>query len=145
MDFESEKSIKLLECIAACNEQFIALSQWLNSLSNVKNVCRGFDCRAYETGTLLEAYVEAELDEGKVTCWWLDVSWDEEGWQIQASVLVTDDQGQRVLKNFPEKKPQTLEGLVVQMKAVTSELVTYARSMDRSPAWFEVTCQETDR
>lgn len=59
MDIESAQSIKVLECVAACNEELIALAQWLRSVPDIKS-SRGFEFRAYESGTKLEAYVETE-------------------------------------------------------------------------------------
>ena len=139
MDAESASSIRALECIASCNEQLIALSQWLPSAPGIRTVSHGFDCRAYESGTSVEAYVEAELEDGKVICWWLEVGWDGQEWRIEPSVLVNDDQGQRVLRDFPCKNPRTLDGLIVELKGATSDLVSYARSMDLSTAALEIT------
>lgn len=133
MDVASAESIRVLECIAACNEELISLSQWLHSFADIKP-SRGFDCRAYESGTMLEAYVEAELDGGKTICWWLDVKWRAQEWSIQSSVSLNDDQGQRVLKNFPDKTPQTLDDLIKQLQEAASDLAAYARSMDLNPS-----------
>jgi|SRR5882724_3939880 len=132
MDAESAESIRVLESIAQCNEQFIALSQWL-SLSGHKNVTHDVDCRAYESGTMLEAYVEAELEDGKVICWWLDISWNRESWRIAASVLVNNDDGQEVLKDFPEKTPGTLNDFVDQLKEASADLVAHAHSLNITP------------
>jgi hypothetical protein len=137
MDGESAQSIRVLECLAACNEQLIALCQWLPSMPGIRTVSHGFSCRAYKSGTSLEAYVEADLEDEKVICWWIEVGWNREEWRIEPSVLVNDDQGQRVLRDFPEKRPKTIDDFTVELKEATSDLVAYARSMDLSPLVFD--------
>ena len=134
MDAESERAIRVLECIAACNEELMALSRWLESVPGIKGVTRALEFRAYKSGTMLEAYVEAELAEGKALCWWLDVSWNDQHWRIEPSVLVNDTQGQRVLRDFLEKTPRTVDDFIDQLKEATSDLAAYARSMDLSPS-----------
>lgn len=131
MDADSAASTKLLESIAGSNEQFIALSQWLRSLPEIK-VTRGFECRAYKSGTMIEAYVEAEVDENKTVCWWLDVGWNNEQWLIESSVLLNDDQGQKVLRTFPTRTARSLDDFVTQLAEATEDLTTHARSMDLS-------------
>jgi len=134
MDNDSAKAIRVLECIAACNEQLIDLFLWLGSLPHISTRSHDLYCRSYTSGTMFEFYVEADLG-GKVLCWWLDVSWDRQKWLIHSSVLVNenDDRGenaQKVLKEFPDRTPQTLEGFIEQLKEATSDLIAYARSMD---------------
>ena len=129
MDAESRESTRVLEAIAKCNEQFIALSHWLRS-SGYKGVTQGVDCRAYETGTMLEAYVEAELSDGRIICWWLDISWNQASWRIASSVVLNNDDGQEVLKSFPDKTPITLSDFVDQLQEASSDLVGQANSLN---------------
>ena len=72
MDSASSQAIQMLKEFARCNEAFIELSQTLRSSPYVTNVVRGFDCRAYQSGTTIEAYTDAELRSGKSICWWLE-------------------------------------------------------------------------
>ena len=133
MDAESAQSVLLLESLASCNEQFISLAQWLSSVGH-GDVSHSFNCRGYQSGTMLEVYVEVQLKGGVAICWWLDISWRHRHWLIDAAVLVNDDDGQRVLKQFSDRTPRTLQDFIVELKEATTDLVEYARSMDLEPA-----------
>jgi hypothetical protein len=112
-------------------------ARYSRAVPGIKGVNRVLDCRAYKSGTMLEANVEAELKDGNAVCWWLDVSWKQEEWHIEPSVLVTDDESQRVLRDFTEKRPKTIDDFTVDLKEATCDLVAYARSMDLSPLVFD--------
>ena len=129
MDEASGQSIRVLECIAGCNEKLIELSQWLRSFPAI-TASRGFECRAYDSGTTLEGYVEVELDEKTTLCWWLDVTWNNANWLIQSSVLLNNEAGQTRLKDFPSRMPTTVDDFINQMNEATSDLIAYAQSMD---------------
>ena len=74
MDSVSMQTTRMLHSLARCNESFIELSQTLRASPNIANVVRGLDCRAYQSGTMIEAYVDAELTSGKGICWWLEIT-----------------------------------------------------------------------
>jgi hypothetical protein len=133
MEPEAATAFSILDCIAACNEQFISLRIWLRNELNIKTLSRALDCRAYMSGTMIEFYIEAELD-GKAICWWLDVTWKRQIWLIQSRVYVKlDGKDQEVLNEFPDRVPRTLDDFIEQLAEATSDLVSYARSMDLSP------------
>jgi len=123
-------AIRLLESLAHCNEALIELCLSLRSSPHVTNVQRRFDCRAYETGVMIEAYAEAELTNGNSICWWLELNWNEPNWLIEASVLVNDNQGQMTLKEFQDKTANSVDDLVVQLRNAISELVASADAID---------------
>ena len=123
MDSASIQTTRMLRSLARCNEGFIELSQTLRSSPDVTSVVRGFDCRAYQSGTMIEGYSDAELRSGKGICWWLEVTWNEQHWLIRASVLVNDAQGQKIYKEFADRTPTTLDEFVVQLENATSDLV----------------------
>lgn len=134
MDKDSATAIRVLECVAACNEQLIDLSQWLGSLPDISTSSHGLYCRRYTSGTMFEFYVEAKLG-GKVFCWWLDASWGQQEWLIRSSVLINehDSRGenvQEVLKEYSDRTPDTLNGFIDQLKETTSTLTAYAHTMN---------------
>ncbi len=134
MDVASAQSIMVLECIAAMQWGDDCAVPMASSSGGRKHHISRFNLRRYQSGTNLETYVEAELEDGKVICWWLEVGWNREQWRIEPSVLVNDDHGQRVLKDFPATTLQTLDDFIGQLKEATSDLAAYARSMDLGPA-----------
>jgi hypothetical protein len=48
------------------------------------------DCRAYQSGTAIEFWVEAEV-EGRIICWWLEARCEGGGWVVEAEVLENRD------------------------------------------------------
>jgi hypothetical protein len=130
MDAESKQVIGLLEAVATSNEKLISLSQTLRSHPAVVRVLRGFDCRYYQTGVMLEWYVDAELQNGYGMCWWVDVSWTEINWIIESRISINRDQNQEVLKEFPGKSPETLDELINQLKETISALADPSTNID---------------
>jgi hypothetical protein len=130
MDVKSKQAIDLLEMIADSNEKFIALSQYLRSKSTVIRVLHSFECRKYATGAMLQGYVDAEVQNGKAICWWLEVHWGKGKWVIEFRVLVNGDQGQETIKEFPDKISETFSEFIDQLEQATSELVGYVEIID---------------
>jgi hypothetical protein len=127
MDSESKYAAKFLEAIASNNRKFIKLAGTLRSQPNVLSVKQGIDCRQYDSGTRIEYYADAELREGKSICWWLEIIWNKECWTIEASVLISHDQGQDKLKEFPDRISETFNEFITQFNESTDELI---RSID---------------
>lgn len=134
MDAESKQAANLLEIIADSNEKLITLSQGLRSKTEVIRVLHSLECRRYSTGTVLQGYVDAEIQNGKAICWWLEVHWGEGKWVIESRVLVNSDQGQETAKEFPDRVSETFSEFIVQLGQVTSELVSSVGIIDLAAA-----------
>jgi hypothetical protein len=130
MDSESRQAVILLDTIADSNEKFIALSQYLRSKPTVIRVLHNLECRKYTTGTMLQGCVDAEVQNGKAICWWLEVHWGTGKWVIEFRVLVNSNQGQETIKEFPDKISETFSEFIDQLEQATSELVDSVKIID---------------
>ena len=133
MDAENKRALELLRSIATSNEMLIALSQSLRVRPEVTQVLHSLEARKHQSGAALEGYVDAELNNGKAICWWLDAGWDGEHWVIETSILINDEQGQKVLKDLGRKTPRTLDDFMTQLKEATSNLIASVDTIDLSP------------
>ena len=77
------------------------LAQSLRFSPGVISVHTGLDLRNYRSGTVVEAYVEAEMGNGCAVTWWLDIRERKHEWEFEASILGTDAQGQFTLRRLP--------------------------------------------
>lgn len=133
MDTENKQALELLHSMALSNEMLINLSQRLRDRPEVTQVLHSLEARRHQSGAALEGYVDAELKSGKAICWWLDASWNGECWVIETSILINDEQGQKVLKDFENKTSRTFNDFMAQLKEATSNLVASIDTIDLSP------------
>jgi hypothetical protein len=126
MNTENKQALELLKGIALSNEMLITLSQDLRTMPEVVGVLHSLEARKHPSGAALEGYVDAELHNGKAICWWMDAYWKEEQWVIECSILVQTDEGQQVVKEFPEKTASTIEEFVNRLNEATRELTSSA-------------------
>lgn len=124
MNTENKQALELLGGIARSNEMLITLSQDLRTMPEVVRVLHSLEARNHPSGAALEGYVDAELHNGKAICWWMDVYWKEEQWIIDCSILVQTDEGQQVVKEFPEKTASSIEEFVNRLDEATRELTS---------------------
>jgi len=124
MDQESRAAQDLLKVLASSSERFNSFAASLRHRPEVAEVRKGFDLRGYTSGPMVEAYVDATLHNGDSVCWWLELSWDNDGsWHIENKVLHTHREGQDNLQEFPEKTASSLRVLMDQWDRATSELI----------------------
>jgi len=124
MNTENKQALELLRGIALSNEVLITLSQDLRTRPEVVRVLHSLEARKHPSGAALEGYVDAELNNGKAICWWMDVYWKEEQWIIECSILLQTDEGQQVIKEFPEKTASSIEEFVNRLDEATRELTS---------------------
>jgi hypothetical protein len=123
MDAESKSAVQLLEAVAASTNQFVGFAQRLQSSARVVSAVYGIDCRRLDTGPFLVEYVDVELQNGMAVAWWLELNWNETKWMIESRVLMNDEQGQDVLKEFPSREAETLGDCINHLFAATSDLI----------------------
>jgi hypothetical protein len=123
---------RVLESLAKCNEMLVGLAQKLRQTAGTVDVRRGFELRAYQSGVLLEGYVEAELESSKVLCGWIESSWNEQSWLVETSVLLNDETGQRTYHKFEDRTPSTVDDLVQQLQDAVSDLISFFARIDLS-------------
>jgi hypothetical protein len=120
-----QDAIAVLKALAQGNERLIELYFSLNSTPGVVNVSRGFDLRTVDSGCRAEAFVEAELKDGRAFCWWIDIIFSDERWQIDPSLSLTQAGEQSEIEQFPESTGTTLTSLI-QCANESFDLVTAA-------------------
>ena len=132
MDEYSQQVVLFLEALAQCNAEFIALRHRLSHHPEVITVHRLIECHPYQTGSMLDGYVEAELRTGIACTWWFDLTWTSEQWTIDSKVTVNADQGQEVIHEYPPLHSQTVVQCVSDLIHTISVLVADADTRDLS-------------
>lgn len=75
-------------------------------------VSSDLELRRYESGPIIEAYVEAELSNSEAVTWWLDVRPSGTKWSFEARILGHDDLGETTLHVFPIEVAVSREGCI---------------------------------
>ena len=130
MDTPSRDVVRMLEAIADSNSQFIELASRLRSRPDITRVHHDLDCRKYLTGSVVQIYVEAELESANSVTWWLDLRWNEDHWFVEGRVLVDNDQGQDTVREYPDRTADTLDACIKDLLQVTADLVSSVDSID---------------
>jgi len=78
---------------------------------------------------MLEAYVDAELQNGEALAWTLDVTWGAGSWVIQYGVSSNDATGYHRILDFDEKRAETLEKFLEQLQVAVSDLIESASTI----------------
>jgi hypothetical protein len=87
----------------------------LRSEENVVTITEGLDFRIYDSGPVMECYVDAELKSGLAVGWWLEVTWSMSEFTLLSSVAVNDENGQDVITQWDcaSERPDDVFGHVV--------------------------------
>lgn len=72
----------------------------------------------------LELSFSAELKNGYGLFWNVEVSWDTDGWHIDASIRKYDDFGESTLRRVLDSQPQTFDQLLEELQYCVVELTT---------------------
>jgi hypothetical protein len=94
----------------------------VQSYPEVLHVQHALGLRSYQTGPVVEAYVDAELASGNAVGWWLEIHWDKARWLIESSIRLDHEGGEDTITAFPPRKAVTLTELLDQLKASVIEL-----------------------
>jgi hypothetical protein len=108
---------KMLETLAEVKDLLRNHSIAMDRLSDVTHVI------PYNRGPVLEGYVEAEIQDGSALSWLLEATWDDEGWQIEASVVRTTRDTQETLQELPPENIPSFDQFTVRLVAVVKELL----------------------
>lgn len=104
------------------------LAHGLRRRVDVADVFVHFAPREYASGLAIETYVEAELSDGRALLWWLEMK-DGPEFRVEASLALTDEQGQRSLETVWESGAVSLSE-ALRAFAAAAELL--ARRIDVS-------------
>ena len=121
----TKEAANFLTAFADTNEVFISLSVSLRLNSELKQVHHGFNLRKYNNKKYgsIEIYVEAEINDDLAYCWWLDVNFGNNTWEIDASLLKTCDGEQHTQSRLVEINGKDLEDLSEELKK-TVEIIS---------------------
>ena len=114
---------KMLETLAAVKDLLRNHSIAMDRLSNVNHSIDALEVMPYNPGPVLEGYVEAEMQDGSALSWLLEATWDDEGWQIEASVVRTTRDTQETLQELPPETLPSFDQFTERLVAVTKELL----------------------
>ena len=118
----------LLSALASANEALIDLHFHLRSNPHLSDALHGFSLRKSGTGSRIDTYAEAVVDENLSYCWWLEIALENEAWTLEASLLKDSPAGQDVIERFTETSGTTEQALVVAIKAAEEDLVRSGRN-----------------
>jgi hypothetical protein len=131
MDDTGSGEPRSLAAVAEHREAMLQLARRLRRRAEVVEATSGIDIRAYRTpGTILESWVEAEMRDGRVVCWWLELRRERDRWLIEASVLRNDDAGQDTVRAVADRSASTLAAFVEGLRSATAELTGPASEAD---------------
>jgi len=124
MDKDSISGIQLLETIGECNSKLAKLGDELQNNPNVVSIESELECRSYPiTGTSLSFYLDAELITGNSVSYFLGLNWDENAWKISSRISMNDEQGYKVIKDFPNQRTKHFNELLLLLPVSASELL----------------------
>lgn len=95
----------------------------VRKLQDVIRTLDALEVIGYSSGPVLEGYVEAELRDGSALSWLLEVSWDNEGWAIDARLARSSRDRQDTLKEFSTEKVRDLGQFAIRLKEVVGRLL----------------------
>jgi hypothetical protein len=125
MDTDSKRAIEFLEAIASSNAKLTNLAQLLQGSHEVIRVVNSLECRKYQTGSMLEGFVDVELRNGNALCWNLEVSWNDESWKIDTRILINDPKGQITAHKFNDRTTNTMKEFLELLGEAVEELTQY--------------------
>lgn len=118
----------MLDTIAASHEKLIDLAQRLRSRSAIVEASAGLTLRQFQSGSILQGYVDAESRTGRGISFIVEMAWCP-GWNIECSVRESSDDGQVVLHEFPVLQPQATAAVVAFLSTAVDELTAFANCM----------------
>ena len=124
---EYEDANIIVTTIVEANELLADLYAYFRTKSEVREVHRGIDLRKCDAGSLLELFVEAELNDRLAYCWWLDVRFYQSSWSIDGALLKTEDGDQRKISDIAEHSGNTVEALIEKLHATCRAIADSAK------------------
>ena len=117
----------VLRLLAALNEHLVEHAIARRARPEVARVARGADVRLYESGSVLDLSVDAELRNGRALTWWVDVRPEEEILAVSTRVLRMRDSDQEVVLFFSRENAQDMASLAAILASTGDQV---RRSID---------------
>lgn len=77
-----------------------AFSHRIRNAPQVVAVTDDTDFKTYDSGPVMDCYVDAELTSGLAVSWWLEITWAAPQFMMAASVSVTHSNGQDAIQQW---------------------------------------------
>ena len=135
MDSGSKQATRVLAALAESGCSCRALARRFQSMPEVEKVSSDFDCyrnqsyREFGGGGspyIIRWYVDVALKNGNAIWWALDVDWDDDAWRIESRVELPGDHGPIILKEFPDRRAESVDGFIRRLAEATTELLDSA-------------------
>ena len=134
MDSESRQATRVLAALAESSGSSMTLVRRFQAMPEVEKVSFDFDCyrlqsyQEFGTGSpyTFQWYVDVALKNGNAIWWALDVEWDESKWIVGSRVELPGEYGPNILRRFPDRHAETVDGFVRQLAEATAELLASA-------------------
>lgn len=123
MNIGDERAAKrTLDAIAEINQIFIDHAIEMRRLKMVSEAINSCTVFRYETGSQMEAHLDAELKDGNAISWLLEVSWTDVEWTIRRKLVKQTNSGQDAIKELPAKTISRFEEFVDCLPTLAAEL-----------------------
>jgi hypothetical protein len=129
---DNEIAMSLVQIVAESNEKFMDMCRKLDNKKEVIKTIRDLEFRNYESGSMIEMYIEANFKINKFVCWFIDCSFKEQTWIIDSRVCLTDDSGQSVIEEYPELHTISVEHFINNLKKSVSLIESSIDNFDFS-------------
>jgi len=118
-----KESNELLASVAGANEAMVGLYLYWQSKKGLKEVHRGFDLRKRGNDSSIEMFVEIEVSDNLAYCWWVDVNFKGEAWNVEGSLLKTENGEQHVLSRLLKIGGSSLEDFTIELAKAIKTIV----------------------
>ena len=113
-----------IEAVARTNGRLAAFAETLRNCRAVSEVVKCIDFRPYQSGTIVEMFVDATgAAAGDSVCWWLELYASDARWTVESRVLHTGGEGQSALQEFPDRTASTVSELALSLDAAVGNLI----------------------
>ena len=113
---------KVLILLAVLNERLVEHAVALRARPEVARVARGVDVRMYESGPVVELYVDAELRNGRALTWWVDLRPEKESLAVSTRVLRMRDSDQEVVLSFSREDAEDVASLAAILESTGDQV-----------------------
>jgi len=93
-------------------------------MPQVENVATALEIMNYDSGPLIEGYVDAELSDGNGICWRLDVTWDSNSWNIRGVLERNSASGTDILERMPPQNVPEIAQLPEALARAAGKLLS---------------------
>lgn len=126
----------LMALLAGVSSDMITIAEEARKKPAVGEARRGCDLRKYRDGFrfddlafyAFETYVEADMLDGSLICWLVDVYWTPARWELRRTFSRRDDSGEDDIMTFPDVPADSFVEFVNRVGDAMRAFVESARS-----------------